>query len=190
MKAASAQAVVGGIASVTMRAVAQRAGVTPAAAYHHFPSKEHLLAACAERAFAGLLARFEAALADVGGGAFDRLDALGRAYVAYAIEQPARFRIMFGEHMRAVGPALAADSAGRRARELFEQVATEVAGELGGRITPTEVVEIGWSSVVGVVVLLVERELAPAHSPAAVEALVDNVLASVRGGLRAIAAGR
>lgn len=186
VRAAMSQAKTAGIPSVTMRAVAVRAGVTPAAAYHHFASKEHLLAACADRAFAGLLERLTVAMALPHASAVDRFEAVGRAYIAYALAHPTQFRMMFGAHVRVIAAALPTASAGRQARALLEQAATEVARELRGALTPEQVVQIGWSSCVGVVALVLEQELAAAMPAAAVAAMVDTVMAGMRAGLRGL----
>jgi AcrR family transcriptional regulator len=182
-RAAMTQAKSGGIESITMRAIATRVGVTPAAAYHHFASKEHLLAACAEQAFAGLLDRLQAVPEHPHPTAIDRFEAMGRAYIAYALAHPAHYRMMFGAHVRVIDGLLSADSAGRRARAVLHQAAAEVAHELGGAPTAEQVVQIGWSTVVGVVALILERELAPELSPPAVHAMIDTVMRSMRVGL-------
>lgn len=186
VRATMAVAKTAGIHAVTMRAVAERAGVTPAAAYHHFASKEHLLAACAEQAFAGLLERLTAAMALPQATAVDRFDAVGRAYIAYALAYPAQFRMMFGAHVRVIAEIMPTASAGRQARAVLEQAATEVSRELRGALTPEQVVQIGWSSTVGVVALVLEQELADAMPPDAVAAMVDTVMAGMRAGLRAL----
>ena len=52
-----------GIEAVTLRAVAQRIGVSRSAPYRHFIDKRALLAACAERGFRDLVGAAEAVLA-------------------------------------------------------------------------------------------------------------------------------
>src|ERR1700744_2128592 len=53
---AAAQAILEseGLATLSLRAVARSAGVSPAAPYHHFPDKQALLDAVAERGFDAL----------------------------------------------------------------------------------------------------------------------------------------
>ena len=53
----------GELGTFSLREVARRAGVTPAAPYHHFKDKTALLAAVAEEGFVALGGRLEAALA-------------------------------------------------------------------------------------------------------------------------------
>jgi AcrR family transcriptional regulator len=87
-----------GLDAVTLREVARGARVTHAAPYHHFRKKDDLLAAVAERGFDALTARM---LAARGRNARVRLQAICEAYVAFAIERPARFRVMFGRSLAA-----------------------------------------------------------------------------------------
>jgi len=86
----------GGPAHLTMRGAAQRAGVSPAAPYRHFTDKRAMLAAVAEEGFLALERACVAAVAD---GVDDPVEAFwhrGVAYVQFAIENPAHYRVMFG----------------------------------------------------------------------------------------------
>jgi AcrR family transcriptional regulator len=82
--------------AITIRAVAKSLGVSHAAPYNHFADKEALLAAVAIRGFETLRTRVEAARAAETGDAGDELIAAGLAYVLFAAEKPALFRLMFG----------------------------------------------------------------------------------------------
>ncbi len=84
----------GGIAGLSLRDCARRVGVSHAAPYRHFASKDLLLAAIAGQGFAWLAAAGRAAMA----GQRDpqaRLDAYGQAYVRFAVAHPEHFRVMF-----------------------------------------------------------------------------------------------
>jgi AcrR family transcriptional regulator len=86
----------GGPANLTMRAAAQRAGVSSAAPYRHFADKRAMLAAVAEE---GFLALERACSAPLEGGREDPLESFWRGgveYVRFAIEHPAHYRVMFG----------------------------------------------------------------------------------------------
>jgi AcrR family transcriptional regulator len=82
-----------GAEGLTLREVARRAGVSHGAPYHHFDSREALLAAVAERGFMGL---GDAMRGAKGNTPRDRLVAICEAYVAFAARHPTRFRLMFG----------------------------------------------------------------------------------------------
>ncbi|MDD3517204.1 MAG: TetR/AcrR family transcriptional regulator [Chromatiales bacterium] len=84
-----------GSGGVSLREVARRCGVSQAAPYRHFASREALLAAVATEAFREF-ARVLSAHADETPDPLARLKALGRGYVAFAMEHPETFRLMFG----------------------------------------------------------------------------------------------
>ena len=65
----------------SVRAMAERAGVTSAALYHHFDSKEALLRDFLDAAWRQFVAHVERNVVDIPSGGFARLDALVRALV-------------------------------------------------------------------------------------------------------------
>jgi len=83
-----------GAASLGLREIARRAGVSHGAPRRYFSTHHALLSAIARRGFADLGARFAAA---TGGTTSPRgqLQALGRAYVGYALEHRGMFELMF-----------------------------------------------------------------------------------------------
>ncbi|MFJ3879105.1 TetR/AcrR family transcriptional regulator [Streptomyces sp. NPDC090077] len=83
-----------GTGSLGLREIARRAGVSHGAPRRYFPTHQSLLSAIARRGFGELGARFLAAGADRPAPR-DHVRALGRAYVAYALEQPGMFALMF-----------------------------------------------------------------------------------------------
>jgi AcrR family transcriptional regulator len=87
----------GGPAHLTLRAVAGRAGVSEAAPYRHFADKREMLAALAEEGFLALArAGDDAAAQGKGDDAVEDFRRRGLAYVRFAVENPARYRVMFG----------------------------------------------------------------------------------------------
>lgn len=83
-----------GIGAVSLRRVARTAGVSPAAPYHHFSDRAALLAAISVRGFELVGERLRAARATAD-SPVSALGALVEAYVTFAREQPAYFRLMF-----------------------------------------------------------------------------------------------
>ena len=83
-----------GAASLGLREIARRAGVSHGAPRRYFPTHHSLLSAIARRGFADLGARFDAA---TGGAASPRcqLQALARTYLRYALEHRGMFELMF-----------------------------------------------------------------------------------------------
>ncbi|TGD99049.1 TetR/AcrR family transcriptional regulator [Methylobacterium nonmethylotrophicum] len=93
---ATALAIVGeeGLEKLSLREVARRLGVSHGAPYKHFPSRDHILAEIVARAFAAFAAHLDASPRT--GDARRDMGAMGRAYLAYALDHPLDYRLMFG----------------------------------------------------------------------------------------------
>jgi AcrR family transcriptional regulator len=83
-----------GPAALSLRAVAREAGVSPAAPYHHFKDKNELLEAVAHEGWTALDAALTAARAKAS-DANARMTGLGVAYVCFARDNPALYRVMY-----------------------------------------------------------------------------------------------
>jgi AcrR family transcriptional regulator len=183
-----------GVAALTLREVARRAGVSQAAPYRHFPSKLALIAAVAEEGFGEMLTRVRRALNRAPPGAAARLSALGAAYVRFAVDHPARFRVMFG---REVAESHGFASLWNVAQEGFGLLVGEIvdaqgSGELPGE-DPRRPALAAWSAVHGLAGLLVDGLLARqglARPGLSVETLARQVTESLWEGLRERAAPR
>ncbi len=101
----------------SLREVARRAGVTHNAPYNHFAEKRDLLGAVAAVGFGRLRARMVAMTADIA-RADASLNTLAQAYIGFAIENPALYRLMFG-------PALAKGHSARPASALIAGAETK-----------------------------------------------------------------
>src|SRR5690349_13586703 len=86
-----------GAENFTLADACRVAGVTTAAPYRHFQGKQEILAEIASRGFDELRSRSMAVIAEKGEGSLDGIIALGQAYVAFAVEETAVFRLMFGQ---------------------------------------------------------------------------------------------
>jgi AcrR family transcriptional regulator len=84
----------------SLREAARMVGVDPAASYRHFKDREAILQAIARRGFTRLRTFMVDAVTRAGGSEkakpTEAIMELGRAYVAFALENHARFRTMFG----------------------------------------------------------------------------------------------
>jgi AcrR family transcriptional regulator len=170
-----------GIDALNLRELAARVGVTAGAPYHHFANRSELLRAIAEEGFekfeALLIAERDAAPADSSA----RLEALGRAYVSFAVAHPGYFRVMFhGEAMTSgpTGPSL-------RAFHLLRDavVACQAAGA-APKGDPAPLVLTAWSAVHGLATLWVDGALPfegmdPARLAPEIGRIVANMFAAM-----------
>jgi len=86
-----------GLDALTLREVARRTGVSPAAPYRHFPDRRALVAAVAERGFERMQVAMMEGMKSAGGRAGFKQVAL--AYVSFGLTNPAEYRVMFGPEM-------------------------------------------------------------------------------------------
>jgi AcrR family transcriptional regulator len=85
----------GGAGGVTLRQIAERAGVSHNAPYRHYSDKSDILAAIATEGFATLSSAMTAARNDVKDEK-ERFVRTGRAYLRFTQEHPGRSMVMFG----------------------------------------------------------------------------------------------
>ena len=105
-----------GADALTLRAIAREVGVDHTAAYRHFEDKQAVLAACAAEEFDALARRLRASIRRVAPRRpTARLDRIGRAFVAFALARPPRFRLMFGRRLNQSGNFPSLEAAVRRA---------------------------------------------------------------------------
>jgi AcrR family transcriptional regulator len=143
----------------TLREVARRAGVSHNAPYRHFRNKEALLAAVAEEGFVALTQATERAAREATTPQ-QRLVERGVAYVTFALERPAHYRVMFGPAIRR-GRHPGLDTVAQRA---FDSLVREMAfGQQVGAFAgsdPRELARVAWALVHGVADLAIGQQLA------------------------------
>ena len=84
-----------GVEALTLRAVGEALGVSRTALYRHFSSKQALVAAVAREGFRTLrLALLEAW--ETHGRGQAGFEAMGAAYLQFAVAHPSHYRVMFG----------------------------------------------------------------------------------------------
>lgn len=143
-----------GVAHFSMRAVAKRAGVSNAAPTHHFRDKTGLLTALAAEGF-GLLA--DALESD--GGDPDLVDR-GVAYVAFALEHPSHFAVMFQPDLLDSEDAELRSARHRALQALVEGV--EGSADLSERPGDSEAAQVAaWSLVHGYATLVLSGAVNP-----------------------------
>ncbi len=88
------------IPDLTLREVARKAGVSHSAPYNHFSDKADLIAALAIEGFQKLEMALNAAYQQTSGTPLARTIALGGAYLRFALEHRATYRLMFRTDLR------------------------------------------------------------------------------------------
>jgi AcrR family transcriptional regulator len=84
----------GGGEAVSVREAARRAGVSPGAPFRHFPTRAALMAAVAEESMRRFKAEIDAALEQAPAERpLERLRAIARAYLRWALRNPAYFEV-------------------------------------------------------------------------------------------------
>jgi AcrR family transcriptional regulator len=86
-----------GAENFTLADACRVAGVTTAAPYRHFRSKQEILEEIVSRGFEELTRRAMAVIAEKGPGSLEAIIAMGQTYVAFAASETALFRLMFGQ---------------------------------------------------------------------------------------------
>ncbi|MEV0848148.1 TetR/AcrR family transcriptional regulator [Streptomyces sp. NPDC049954] len=100
----------GGVEALGLREIARRAGVSHGAPRRWFPTHRSLLSAIARSGFTDLAERLErAAPQDSPASAREQIDALARAYLAYARERRGMFELMFRHELLEGGAQAPAD---------------------------------------------------------------------------------
>lgn len=84
-----------GLHALSLRKMAQRAGVSHNAPYMHFADKEAVLVAIAEEGFRLLEVDVESAIAQSGSSTREQLIVASQAYVRFALGHPDHVQVMF-----------------------------------------------------------------------------------------------
>lgn len=117
-----------GLAFVSLREVARDARVSHSAPAHHFGNKAGLLTAFAAEGFARMAETCGAEVKKSPQTGPDILEAIGRGYVRFAIENPEHFGVMFREELLdTTSPEFT--SAADRAYDLLFQTLHKCVGE-------------------------------------------------------------
>jgi AcrR family transcriptional regulator len=169
--------------ALTLRSVAHRLGVSQTAPYRHFASKEALLAAVAAEGFRTLEKRIEAEMVLAGGDPVERFRAIGIAYMAFAIEHPAHFTIMYAARPPEFSQGPVAD-ASRHAFKLTKEAVERCQRE--GRAPkgdPSRIVVAAWAFVHGLAMLYENGQLPKNYDVKSARSLARQIPLFLRSGL-------
>ena len=149
---------------LSLRAVARRAGVSPAAPYRHFADKEALESELAAAGFADLKRRL-LGTADALPATPEDFALLAVGYVRFALDRPVLFRLMFGDPCSDTEDARTVAAADLRAYVLAR------VNEAFPRADAEALATAGWSLVHGLAFLHLDGKL-PSADAAEVDARV------------------
>jgi AcrR family transcriptional regulator len=147
----------------SLREVARRAGVSHNAPYNHFGGKQDLLVAVAAAGFESLRDRMRGAISAID-AADAALRACGRAYIKFAMQNPALYRLMFGPALAKTkgGRPPAARFAGADAKTVLAEIILRGARSGVFAVSPDDrpgqemAVFFSWSAIHGVTMLLLD----------------------------------
>jgi AcrR family transcriptional regulator len=140
---------------VTVAAIIDEAGCTPPSLYHYWPTRDHLLREASTRGWA----QFRAGQSDAVAASADPVERLrlrGRAYLDFALERPALFRVLFLEAPAAGGPD-STHSPPPETGQAFQDLAADVTRAMAtGQLRPADPLATAlalWSVMHGVAAL-------------------------------------
>ena len=148
-----------GVHALTLRAVGEELGVSRSALYRHFTDKAALLAAVAREGFRMLRVELEGAW-EQGGKGHAGFDAMGEAYVRFAISEPSHYRVMFGSGFeRAKADAELAEEGGRAFGVLVGALIELQRQRLVRQHDPLQLAHFIWALVHGIAMLAIDGAL-------------------------------
>jgi AcrR family transcriptional regulator len=165
---------------LSLREVARTVGVSATAVYRHFPDKQALLFAMCEHGAAQLTdaqsAARKKAKAGSTGNSHKGFEAAGRAYVYFALENPALYRLMMStkasvDHYDANGNSMG------NAMQLLKDCVTETIPQSASPLDHKVMALHAWSLVHGISMLMLDGLVAPDGE--VIDALVTMPMAQV-----------
>ena len=150
-----------GIEAFSLRGVAKRAGVSHAAPAHHFDDANGLLNAIAARGFERFVARQQDFRRHAAPTARAQMTASGQGYIAFALENPALFRLMFGSDRTDFGCAPLKSAAEAAFDDLARHVAAVTGRASSAPDDPAALADVAsaWAMAHGLADLLVAGRL-------------------------------
>jgi AcrR family transcriptional regulator len=148
-----------GVEALTLRSVGEALGVSRTALYRHFPDKQTLVAAVAREGFRALRLALVDAWERAGRGQAG-FQAMGEAYLQFAMTHPAHYRVMFGRFVEsgACDPALIQEAQGAF-QALVDAIVDQQHERLVRNDDPIMLARFVWSVVHGIAMLTIDGQL-------------------------------
>ncbi len=173
-----------GVDNFTLREVARRANVSPAAPYHHFLDKQDLIRTLAIEAFRKLTDALKNAKQKKH-SPLEQLEQIGIAYVMFAYEHHAEFRFMFRRELcAAFGLPDPLEVAGIDARAVLQTTILEAqAANQIQKSDPQNLTLTLWSVVHGLSTILLESPISKTTTAKSAKAMAQNVVRQTLEGI-------
>jgi len=168
-----------GVDGLTLRGVGSTLGVSRTALYRHFTDKAALLAAVAAEGFRMLRAQLAQAWEDEGRG-LRGFEAMGLAYVRFAVAHPSHYRVMFGADISAAEHAELEEGAGAF-QVLVDALTALQQQQLARRDDTQQMALFVWATVHGVAMLAIDGRLG--RDLTAIDALTQYSTARIRAAI-------
>ncbi len=173
-----------GVETLTLRTVGERLGVSRTALYRHFSDKQALLAAVGREGFRLLrLTLIEAW--DQNGHGRAGFEAMGVAYVNFAVAHPSHYRVMFGRFIESCEKDAEFIAEAKSAFQvLVDSLVEQQQTGLVRRDDPLIQARMIWSLVHGIAMLVIDGQLRGTDERG--EALSRYVFERMRDAIRAV----
>ena len=149
-----------GVHALSLRKVAQRAGVSHAAPYAHFADKQALIAAISTAGYQKVQERVECVLHVYGDDPVQLLVRTGWEYVQFALAEPEHFKITFSGVVEKEQDYPALVEAAKRSFELLTQVVAKCQSAGVLRLGPADLMSVSvWGAIHGFVTLILEGQV-------------------------------
>ena len=148
-----------GVETLTLRTVGERLGVSRTALYRHFADKPALLAAVGREGFRMLRLALTEAWEQHGRGR-DGFEAMGIAYVRFAVDHPSHYRVMFGGFIESCEKDAAfIEEATAAFQVLVDSLLEQQQADLVRNDDPLLLARMIWSLVHGIAMLVIDGQL-------------------------------
>ena len=167
---------------LTLRAVGEKLGVSRTALYRHFSDKQALLAAVGREGFRMLRLALLDAWEQHGRGR-NGFEAMGIAYVQFAVTHPSHYRVMFGRFVESCSKdADFVHEATAAFQVLVDSLVEQQQAGIVRRDDPVTLARFIWSVVHGIAMLVIDGQLRGADERG--EALNQYAMERIRDAIR------
>jgi AcrR family transcriptional regulator len=180
-----------GPAGFSLTEAARLAGVSPAAPYRHFRDRDALLAEVARSGFERFAARLDMAWNNGIPTPLSAFENLGRAYLAFARDEPASYTVMF-EAGLASATAGETIPAAERAFDVLQSAASALCRQLPeSERPPIKLMSLHvWAISHGVATLFAQGELQARKVPMSPDEILESAMLVYLKGLGILADGK